>query len=530
MNNLQKELISVFNIEHDPIKISIIDTLKLYIDILTEKKIFKIFKKYKESSVLSDVDSYIIDRILDPFFMDSVYISQTYYDNYLHGLYFILNNPYLYSTYQLQALYDNQNIIKVVPELIECCLGNVYSNPKLKNFFNELLFSKWMESFDFEKVSYENYIDTVKSEKKTKSQLDTYYSMYSQVWNVFEKIIEETKVIVKKYYDKYKGLKNIPGCINVSKEFYAYCAEANVGLPLGKKISIPNLLQWGIKEFEKVKLLMKKTMLNLEPQFEKLSVEEMIKKINSMQKYKYNSREEYIEDHKNTMKKYRDFFVNEKKFPLLAEPIFVHFNEEKKAGAYWWLDTFYLNSHRWEETMKFDVSALVLHESIPGHHMQLSYENHNNKINSLILWFPIYINGYAEGWGLFAEKLGHDLDESKYIGVLSFHMLRTLRIIADIAIHYYGIDPEELLKFFKRYLPMPEESIRSEIYRYVCLPGQALCYKMGDEIIKRTFINKFNRTNELLNDDSIQFFKQLILDGTMPLEIFAKKYSTDVNF
>ena len=53
---------------------------------------------------------------------------------------------------------------------------------------------------------------------------------------------------------------------------------------------------------------------------------------------------------------------------------------------------------------------------------------------------------------------------------------------------------------------------------------------MGDEIIKRTFINKFNRTNELLNDDSIQFFKQLILDGTMPLEIFAKKYSTDVNF
>jgi uncharacterized protein (DUF885 family) len=109
-------------------------------------------------------------------------------------------------------------------------------------------------------------------------------------------------------------------------------------------------------------------------------------------------------------------------------------------------------------------------------------------------------------------------------------MMRTLRIIADISIHYYCIEPEDILQFFKKYLPMPEESIRSEIYRYVSLPGQALCYKIGDEILKRLFVKKFGRTNNLIEDENIKFYDELIRGGTIPLELLCKKYGVDYNF
>jgi uncharacterized protein (DUF885 family) len=325
-------------------------------------------------------------------------------------------------------------------------------------------------------------------------------------------------------------MNNVAGCYLVSKEYYAYCCELNVGLPIGTEIPINNILQWGIKEFEKVSKLMKVIIDKLEPELKDKTLEESIKLINSMKKYKYTTKEEYLLDHKNTIKKYRDYFVKDKGLPLLAEPIFVDFDEEKMSGGYWWLDTFYLNSNRWMDTNKFDTSALVLHETIPGHHMQISYELHNNNITSLLLWFPILQNGYAEGWGLFAEKLIPDLDNFKLLGILSFLMMRTLRIIADISIHYYGMDLKEIMAFLQKYLLMPKESIESELYRYVSLPGQAICYKLGDEILRRMFINNFERTDKLLDDDAISFYDKLIRDGLMPLEILCNKHNVSYKF
>jgi len=109
-------------------------------------------------------------------------------------------------------------------------------------------------------------------------------------------------------------------------------------------------------------------------------------------------------------------------------------------------------------------------------------------------------------------------------------MMRTLRIIADISIHLYGIEPEELIKFFKNHLPMAEETIKAEVYRYVSLPGQALCYKIGDEVLKRLFLQKFNRNVDLIDDECIELYIKLIKDGTMPLELVAKKYNVNLDF
>jgi hypothetical protein len=532
LTNLLKDIVITLNVEYEPLKISVIDSIKFYLDFLGLNKLQQILLKHKNTNI-SEIDKYIINKILDTRYSDYMCIQQTYYDNLLLSVYFILNNPFLFSTFQLEILYNNLDLISHIPKIINHVLNIVYNKPNLKNFYNEFTFKLWSKSLDFKKMSFEKYIEIVKTKEEENNNLDKlnlFYNMYSDVWNVFEKASKDLKLVIDDFCIKYKNLNHIPGCTNMSKDFYAYCASTHVGLPIGNQISFNNLTIWGISEFKRVKKLMKETIDRLEPELKSKSIEDSIKLINQMKKYKYESKEEYVKDHVDNMKKYRDYFVKERGLPLLHEPLLVDFDEEKMAGGYWLLDTFYLNTNRWMDTNTFDTAALVLHETIPGHHLQLSYEIHANKLDSLLLWFPQYVNGYAEGWGLFSEKLGHDLDDFKYLGILSYLMMRTLRIIADTSIHYYCIEPEDILKFFKKYLPMPEESIRSEIYRYVSLPGQALSYKIGDEILKRLFIKKFGRTNNLIEDENIKFYDELIRAGVVPLELLCKKYDVDYTF
>ena len=230
------------------------------------------------------------------------------------------------------------------------------------------------------------------------------------------------------------------------------------------------------------------------------------------------------------MKSYTDFFIKQQNFSLKLPPKIVTFDDKSLAGGYWDNDTFYLNISSYNETNKYETSSLILHETITGHHLQLSNMIHMNKTNMILYsWFPKFINGNCEGWGLFAEQLGHDMDNFSYMGVMSMHLLRTLRVIADISIHYYKVDPEKLITLFKYYLPIPHDIIESEIYRYVSVPGQALCYKLGYEIIKRIFYKKFNRNNKLLDNDAIEFYKEFI-KCIIPLDILCKKYNVSNKF
>ena len=145
-----------------------------------------------------------------------------------------------------------------------------------------------------------------------------------------------------------------------------------------------------------------------------------------------------------------------------------------------------------------------------------------------MFWYNCLVNGFAEGWALFSEKLGNNYSEEDLLGVLSYNLLRSLRIIADISIHYYGVAPEDMIELFKNYLPMNDRSIETEIYRYVSLPGQALGYKLGDKIFKAIFYKKFKRLDNLLGDDAIELYRELITEGSIPLELLCKKYDIDI--
>ena len=126
------------------------------------------------------------------------------------------------------------------------------------------------------------------------------------------------------------------------------------------------------------------------------------------------------------------------------------------------------------------MTSLFLHEGYPGHHLQLSRQQE--------LPVPKFrkfglINAYAEGWGLYAETLGHELglygDVNAYAGHLMLDMRRAARLVVDTGLHAKGWTREHTIKFLMDEAGDTEAAARNATERYMAWPAQALSYKIG---------------------------------------------------
>jgi len=95
-----------------------------------------------------------------------------------------------------------------------------------------------------------------------------------------------------------------------------------------------------------------------------------------------------------------------------------------------------------------------------------------------------------------------------------------LRLIIDTGIHYYKWNFDKCFTYMKKYLKYyPDEYIKDQILRYSCIPGQALTYKIGEQVIlhlKKDFLKKNN---------NIKSFHKIILDiGPCPLDLLIKRF------
>ena len=101
--------------------------------------------------------------------------------------------------------------------------------------------------------------------------------------------------------------------------------------------------------------------------------------------------------------------------------------------------------------------------------------------------FPIN-TAFVEGWGLYSEKLGYDIgvysDPLDRFGHLSEEIFRACRLVVDTGLHALGWTEEEALQFMLSHTAASEESLRSEIARYLTWPGQATAYKVGTQILR----------------------------------------------
>ena len=118
------------------------------------------------------------------------------------------------------------------------------------------------------------------------------------------------------------------------------------------------------------------------------------------------------------------------------------------------------------------------------------------------------VSGHAEGWALYSERLMDELgyyeDPAYELGFLSNQAMRAARVVLDIGLHLGlpipadvdpllldGVDGDargaqwdaHLARQFLQARALQSESFAtSEIDRYLGLPGQAICYKVGERV------------------------------------------------
>ena len=159
---------------------------------------------------------------------------------------------------------------------------------------------------------------------------------------------------------------------------------------------------------------------------------------------------------------------------------------------------FYVNTYRIAERPTYQIDTLLLHEAIPGHHMQAAYACRMEETGRLpsfraniedrrYNWAPSrrpFYSAYVEGWALYCEGLGKELglydDPVLYFGKLSFEATRAVRLVVDTGIHALGWSRDKAVDFMFANTALSRHEVETEITRYIGWPAQAVSYKVGE--------------------------------------------------
>ncbi|MBX3725856.1 MAG: DUF885 domain-containing protein [Xanthomonadales bacterium] len=184
---------------------------------------------------------------------------------------------------------------------------------------------------------------------------------------------------------------------------------------------------------------------------------------------------------------------------------------------------FYVNTANLHARPSWAMMALYLHEAEPGHHYQLALQQELPELPRFRR-FGGY-TAYSEGWGLYAESLGEELDayEDPYAwyGRLAAELWRSIRLVADTGLHHLGWTREQTLAYMRAHSPEPEERMVAEAERFMAIPGQALAYKIGELKIRELR----TRAEQALGErfDVRAFHTQVLEDGALPLDTLEAK-------
>ena len=172
---------------------------------------------------------------------------------------------------------------------------------------------------------------------------------------------------------------------------------------------------------------------------------------------------------------------------------------------------------------KSELEVVAYHEGLPGHHMQIAIAQELQGIPTFRrqAGFTAYpkVGAYSE-W-LAREMPGTYQDPYSRFGRLGSEIWRAIRLVVDTGLHAKGWSEEQAVQYFLANSATTEAQARSEIRRYMVLPGQATSYKIG--MLK---IQELRRKAEAALGASfdIRAFHDTVLGGgAMPLTILEAR-------
>ncbi|HEX8218441.1 MAG TPA: DUF885 domain-containing protein [Chloroflexia bacterium] len=182
---------------------------------------------------------------------------------------------------------------------------------------------------------------------------------------------------------------------------------------------------------------------------------------------------------------------------------------------------FYVNLGR-QSYNKYEVPTLAYHEGVPGHHFQLGVQTELQNVPMFQKsGFPLF-TAYAEGWGLYAEKLMYETGSYKNdpygnLGRLQAELFRAARLVVDTGIHYKKWTRDQANAYMDETLFFPPGGYSNEVNRYIMWPGQALSYKSGE--LKILALRQHAKDALGSKFDIKAFHNVLLQNGGMPLPV-----------
>ena len=150
-------------------------------------------------------------------------------------------------------------------------------------------------------------------------------------------------------------------------------------------------------------------------------------------------------------------------------------------------DTYWVNTYDLPSRPLYNLPALTLHESVPGHALQGSLAKEQEAQPAFRR--NNYISAYGEGWGLYSEELGVEMGiyqtPYEHFGRLTYAMWRACRLVIDTGVHHKGWSREQALAYLRDRTALSEHEVTTEVDRYISWPAQALSYKLGELAITR---------------------------------------------
>jgi uncharacterized protein (DUF885 family) len=185
---------------------------------------------------------------------------------------------------------------------------------------------------------------------------------------------------------------------------------------------------------------------------------------------------------------------------------------------------FYVNLKETGDWPRYNLKTLCVHETVPGHHLQIALAQESDKI-PMLRRAGFGFSAFSEGWALYAEQLademgGYEGDPLGQAGYLQSFLFRACRLVTDTGIHAKRWTRAQATQYMVDTIGNAPSRAQREVERYFASPGQANSYKVGHTVWAR--VREDAKAKLGAKFDLKAYHDAVLLSGAMPLTVLER--------